>query len=175
MRRPAPTGPLSPKLIKHFAAVTIALTGLLAMFASGEDWGARAQIGSVNANNQVLMAEAEQLGARPLAARIKIQPGPSRGGFDAEPSYDFGEGGGNSGPAPAPQQPVHTRNNHSTPPLGLASSPDTTMTVISGPTPAEDPLQTKAKNRPKSVPTAQQMSEITANSARRSGQSGELD
>ena len=175
MRRPAPTGPLSPKLIKHFAAATIALTGLLAIFASGEDWGAQAQIRSVNANNQVLMAEAEQLGAKPLAARIKVQPGPSRRGFDEDPGYDFGERASNSGPAPAPQPTVQTRNNHSAPPLGLASSPDTTMTVISGPTPAEDPLQTKAKNRPKSVPTVQQMSEITANSARRSGQSGEQD
>ena len=175
MRRPAPTGPLSPKLIKHFAAATIALTGLLAMFASGEDWGARAQIGSVNANNQVLMAEAEQLGTRRLAAKIKVQPGPSRMGFDEDPSFDFGERASDSGPAPAPQPTVQTRNKHSAPPLGLASAPDTTMTVISGPSPTEDPLQTKGKNRPKSAPTAQQMTEITANSARRSGQSGELD
>ena len=76
MRRAAPTGPLSPKLLKHFAAVTVGLTALLALFSSGADWGAPAQIGAVEAKNQLLTTEAERLGARRVAARINIREVP---------------------------------------------------------------------------------------------------
>ena len=175
MRRTAPTGPLSPKLIKHFAVATVALTGLLAIFASGEDWGAQAQIGAVQENNQVLTAEAEQLGTRRLAAKLKVMPGPSRMGFDEDPGTDFGDRANDDAPQPAPQQPGRARGNRSAPPPGLASAPDATMTVNSAPPPAEDQLPNTAKIRAKSTPTAQQIADITANSARRSGQAGEPD
>ena len=175
MRRSAPTGPLSPKLIKHFAAATIALTGLLAIFASGEDWGASAQVSAVEAHNQLLAIEAEQLGTRRLAAKVKIMPGPSRLGFDDEPGADFGDRGGESA-APAPtDRSVQPRSNRNMPPPGLAGAPGATVVVNGSPANASDTTLTKPKTSARPAPTAQELAEITGNSARRSGQSGEPD
>ena len=175
MRRTAPTGPLSPQLIKHFAMATVALTGLLAIFASDADWGAQAQIGAVEANNQLLTAEAERLGTRHLAAKLVVRPGPSHRGFDEDPGYDFGERGSTSAPQPVLQTSVRARDSHSAPPLGLADLPGATEVVNSGPSPADDSRLQTAKTGKKAAPTAQELAEMTANSARRSGQSGEAD
>ena len=175
MRRTAPTGSLSSKLIKHFAVATVALTGLLAIFASDADWCSQSQTRSAKTNNQLAATGTVQLETEPLAGRLKVRPGPGGGSFEPDPSYDFGDGGGNSASPPAPQQTVRSFDGHSAPPLGLADAPDTTMIVDGGPSPAEDPLLNKTKIRAKSAPTAQQSADITANSARRSGQPGELD
>ena len=175
MRRTAPTGSLSSKLIKHFAVATVALTGLLAIFASDADWGSQSQTRSARMNSQLDASVAVQLETEPLAGKLKVRPGPGGGSFEPDPSYDFGDGGGNSAMQPAPPQPGLAVDDHSAPPLGLADAPDTTMTVDGGTSPTQDPLLNKAKVRAKSAPTAQQSADITANSARRSGQPGDFD
>ena len=146
MRRTAPTGPLTPKLIKHFAVATVVLTGLLAMFSSGEDWGAQAQIGAVEANNQLLMTEAKQLGSRHLAAKLKVRPGAAAPSFGDEAGPELG---GGDTPRYIVHQPV-VRNG--------------------GLTPAGGAQLKNGKTRSQSAPTAQEIARITANSARRSGQ-----
>ena len=172
MRRTAPTGPLSPQLIKHFAITTVVLTGLLAVFASGEDWGAQAQIGAVGAHNQLLKTEADQVGPRRLAAKLIVRPGPARLGFDDDPPYDFGERGNNSAPQPAPHQPMQALGDHSATSPEL---PNTTPIDNGGSAPTADPLLKNPKARAQGVPTAQEIADITAHSARRSGQAGGAD
>ena len=175
MRRTAPAGPLTPKLIKHFAVATVAVTGLLAMFSSGEDWGAGAQTRADSVNNQVPVTQTEQLGAPRLANTIAIRPGPSHGGFDEDPGSDFGERASNSAPQAKADQSVQPRGNHSAPPLGLADAPEATVVVNGGASTADNPSQRTAKTSGRAAQTAQELTEMTANSARRSGQSGETD
>lgn len=75
MRRTAPTLPVPPKLLKHFAAATIVITLLLAVFASGEDWGAEAQLKAVESKNQLLKSEVEKLGSTKLVNKLKLANG----------------------------------------------------------------------------------------------------
>ena len=175
MRRAAPTGPLSPRLIKHFAVTTVVLTGLLALFASGEQWGARAQIGAVEAHNQLLKTEAEQVGTRRLAAKLIVSPGPARRGFDDDPGIDFGERGSIGAPQAAPDQTMRAFGDHGAPSPELSQTPDVTPVITSGSSPTTDPLVKNATARVRSAPTAQEIADITANSARRSGQAGAAD
>ena len=96
MRRAKPPGPLSPQLLKHFAAVTVALTSLLALFASGEDWGAQAQVQAVTAKNRLVATEAEKLGTNKLAAKLHVTPEaqPATFGEDAGDFASSNSGGG---------------------------------------------------------------------------------
>ena len=149
MRRPVPTGPLSPKLLKHFAAATVTLTALLAVFASGEDWGARAQVSAVQTKNQLVKTETEKLGTKRVAATLKVANAPPAASFgDDEDEPDLGGGGGYSSPPQRSAQPVM-------PP---------SATSMSG------PLRTKARPAPARPPSAQAIAKLTASSARRSGQ-----
>lgn len=95
MRRAAPTAGLSPQLIKHFGIATVTVTALLALFASGEDWGAQAQLEAIEANNRLTAAEAARLGSKRLEAELKIKPRTSRSmDHDAAPDFSMGGGGG---------------------------------------------------------------------------------
>ena len=172
MRRTAPAGPLSPKLIKHFAVTTVALTGLLALFSSGEDWGARSQIGAVEARNRLVTIDAEKFGANRLAAKIKISEGPKREGFNEDPGMDFGERGGSSStaPQPAPLQPGQLAVNDR---ADIAESPGTPNkdVFLQRASSATNARKLKASQpRAASPPTEQQIANITAGSASRSGQ-----
>ncbi len=84
MRRTAPTLPISPQLLKHFAIATLVLTGLIAMFASGEEWGAQAQLKAVDAKNKLVRTETEKLGTRKLANVLKISNAPHRSFADED-------------------------------------------------------------------------------------------
>ena len=84
MRRAPPLAQLSPSLIKHFAFATVALTGLLAVFASGEDWGTAAQIKAVNDRNQLETAEVSKFGAKKLAAKIELRDGGPPPAFNSD-------------------------------------------------------------------------------------------
>ena len=84
MRRTAPTLPISPQLLKHFAIATLVLTGLIAMFASGEEWGAQAQLKAVDAKNKLIRTETEKLGTRKLANVLKISNAPHRSFADED-------------------------------------------------------------------------------------------
>ena len=91
MRRAPAQTPLSPQLIKHFAFATVALTGLLAMFATSEDWGAQAQIKAVGDRNQLEIAEVNKLGTKRLAAKLQTREGPAPADFSAESTVDFND------------------------------------------------------------------------------------
>ncbi len=74
MRRAAPPLPISPKLLKHFAALTLVLTGCIAMFADGESREAiQEQVDMRAARNQLLETEAEKLGTRKVRANLAIK------------------------------------------------------------------------------------------------------
>lgn len=71
MRRPAPTVTLSPQVIRQFALVTIIVTGLLAMFSSGENAEVVEAIKAREAQNQLARQEAARLGARKVGTVFK--------------------------------------------------------------------------------------------------------
>ena len=167
MRRAKPPGPLSPQLLKHFAAATVALTSLLALFASGADWGAQAQIQTVAAKNRLAATEAEKLGPKKLAAKLKISPEARTGTFgedigDFDNSYAGGDGTNyrsthpiavpGQGPAPMQLQRPGDGVSHS----------DTANSGLPGP---------RGKSRPAgpAQPTQQQLEQIKAASQHRSG------
>ena len=56
MRRAAPPLPISPKLLKHFAVVTLVLTACIAMFADGESREAIQDQVELRAANNTLLA-----------------------------------------------------------------------------------------------------------------------
>lgn len=174
MRRVIATGPLSPKLLKHFAMATVGLTGLLALFTSDQDWGAKAQIGAVETQNRVLAAESDKLGPRRLAARLVVREGPAPAQFGEESGYDFGETGGGA-PRREPEPRASTLDNHSALPPELPHTPGATVIVTNSSAPAGDLSLKRSKARNQTAPTAQEAAEIAANSARRSGHSGGAD
>ncbi len=170
MRRTATNGPLSPQLVKHFAAATAALTGLLALFATGEDWGARAQIDAVDARNQLIATEAEKLGSRRVAASLKIEPGALAGDFNSDPGPDHSGGFSSSGSAaprrlpstprePAPAPPPFTRSE---------SNPAASQPPHAPPLPGTTTAQQQGAAAANSAPTAQQIARLKSGSARRS-------
>ena len=74
MRRAAPPLPLSPKLLKHFAAITLVLTASIAMFADGESREViTEQVDMRAARNQLLETEAEKLGTKKLKAHLALK------------------------------------------------------------------------------------------------------
>jgi hypothetical protein len=161
MQRLAITGPLSPKLLKHFAAATVLLTILIAIFASGEDWGAQAQIDEAEAKNQLVATGAEKLGTQRVATKLKINSAPAASSF----GNDAGEFGTNDGGYGTP-----TRRR---------GSPDTFHPVILASTaanpggpgnptsnPGGDPAGAGPGASP--APSTQDIANLTASSARRS-------
>lgn len=69
MSRIARASAVSPKVYRHFAVVTIAITACIGLFADGESTEAlRSQIEAREARNRLLTAEADKLGARRLKA-----------------------------------------------------------------------------------------------------------
>ena len=174
MRRVTASGPLSPKLLKHFAVVTVGVTALLALFTSDQDWGAKAQIGAVETQNRAITAETDKVGARRLAARLIVRKDPSPAEFSEEHSSDFGEpGGGAARQEPEPQ--TSTLDGPSTLPPKLPRTPGASVTVTNSSAPAGDLPMKKSKARNQTAPTAQEAADIAASSARRSGHSGGAD
>ena len=180
MRRKSTTSALSPKLLKHFAAVTVVMTALLTVFASGEDWGARAQISAVEAKNQLAASEAEKLGTKRIATTLKVANNVGAASFGDDEGGSFGDGGSGGGggggyASPAPPQPVL---NPARPGMRKPNSPRSTnpLDPTKPPQPPgseQKPVQTQPSARP--APTAQDFAKITASSARRSGSSGDGD
>lgn len=65
MRRPAPDLPITPAMLRHFAILTVAITGCIAMFADGE-------------NRQQVMQKLAERQAQNEALRIEKQKAASR-------------------------------------------------------------------------------------------------
>lgn len=65
MARAAPTLPISPRLFRHFAVLTVAFTACVAMFADGEGREAVAnELAARQKQNEMLIAEAAKVGTR---------------------------------------------------------------------------------------------------------------
>lgn len=169
MRRAAPTLAISPKLLKHFAAATVTITLLLALFASEEDWGARAQIEANQAQTQLAAAEAEKLGTRKIASKLKVNQTPG-GGFGTD---EGGGGGGGGSWAPKKQSASVERpslRTHGIP--QLEQRPGATVTVTG--MDLEDALQPDPRKRKHKTgeqfrPNSEQIGQIKANSRQRTG------
>lgn len=73
MRRPAPTLPISPSLLKHFAAATLAITVCIALFADGS--ASEAMADQVKAN-ETKQAEADMAKSRKQSQQgLKVRSG----------------------------------------------------------------------------------------------------
>lgn len=74
MRRPAPALPISPQLLKHFAAATLAITTCVAIFADGRSTQA---IAETVKKNELKKTEVDLLGSRKLAQQgLKVRNSP---------------------------------------------------------------------------------------------------
>ena len=95
MSRPPPTLPVSAKMYRHFATLTIAITLCLAMFAQGE--GREALTGAIDkrqVRNRTLTAEAQMMGKRRLAAHeLRLAP-------EGRAHFEFAQDPGEVAPAP---------------------------------------------------------------------------
>ena len=181
MRRATPLGPLSPKLLKHFAAATVVLTGLLALFASGEEWGAQAQLEAVEAKNQLVANEAEKLGTKRLAAKLRVDPELGAGSFGDDGGGDLdgaqsADGSGGRGGHAAPPTAAPQRIEPDALPPNLLSTPGSSVTLVGGPrqgSARSDPKGRPPAARQATAPTSEQLEAIEASSrARSSGSSG---
>lgn len=131
MRRPAPALPVSSKLLKHFAAATVVITSVLALFAGGEDAGVAAQVQAKQARNDLVAAEQEKLGNRQIVSTLR-QRGSNTGSFGEDGGSEFGAGSGGGGAGggarssgvPMPQ----ARGPAFLPPAGLAGKPGGSIT-----------------------------------------------
>jgi len=165
---------LSPSLLKHFAAATVVLTALLAIFASGEEWGAQAQVSAIEAKNQLAETEAEKLGTKKVATTLKIANNIGVASFGNDDGGNFGGGGGGgsgysplAAPRPAlnPARPALRKPNSQ-----LNANPLDPTKPPQPPGSEQEPAQTHPTAPP--APTAQDIANITASSARRSGGPG---
>ncbi len=109
MRRPAHTMPVSPQQLKHFAAATLAITALLAIFAGGDNVGLSSDLQAREARNQLIEAETAKLGTKHLKAHLKLgnssrsQFSFSDGGEVVDMAGEWGGGGGGAAARPGPR------------------------------------------------------------------------
>lgn len=179
MRRPAPQLPLSPKLLKQFAGVTLVVTGLVALLANGEAAKMQAEVQAREARNELLASEAERLGTRKVAASMKVKTQMGGWGSDTggegggEGSVDPGSGGGASIPG---QKTVFAPHMGPKLPPNLPSVPGANVTVkgqvatdLTGP--LGDAARAKEKGKAGYMyrPDAKQIEQIKAASRERTG------
>ncbi|MFN3517389.1 MAG: hypothetical protein ACK4YM_09545 [Novosphingobium sp.] len=101
-------------MLKHFAAATVAITSLLALFAGGDDVGVAAQIEARQARNQLVAAEQQKLGTSKVSNNLKVKRAPagSFGADETDASVNNGSGSVSAGSAAprrgdAPSDPLH--------------------------------------------------------------------
>ena len=175
MRRRSATTALSPKLLKHFAAAAVTVTVLLAVFASGADWGVQAQVKAVEAKNQLASTEAEKFGTKRIGNTVRIANSVRMASFgdDGGGGGDLGDGGGGGGGSGgaggvslAPTAP-----RMATLPQPPAAAPLTAATVpgMPPPMPGNSPAPGKAMPTPAKYPSTEDVDRMTASSAQRSG------
>ena len=94
MRRAAPAVGFSPKLLRHFAIVTVVITSCIAMFADGENRQALADtVHTQQVRNSARLAENEKLGSRALVGtKPANHQSYSSVPVDDAPSTSFGGG-----------------------------------------------------------------------------------
>ena len=189
MRRPAPTMPISPQQLKHFAAATVAITLLLALFAGGEDTGLAAEIQAREARSQLIETETEKLSTKHLKAHLKLKDSSrsqfafSDGGEVVDPSSEWGSGGGGGGTAirPAARSTPDARAAQSKLPKTVGSS--VSLTGPDGVPDGAKPAELRAKKVPKKAvehkpvtePSEQELEKALEASRQRSGQTDPTD
>ncbi|NOU02779.1 MAG: hypothetical protein HOO94_03910 [Novosphingobium sp.] len=158
MRRRAPTTPLSPQAIKQIALITAILTGVLAMFVTGEQAEIEAAFQAREAKNRLARFEAEKLGAHKIGTALKAESRAQTGvGF--EKLNDSGPAVSNPAPAvpsdsrAADRRPGFLRDN-----AGLA-----------GPPPAQLPKSVKSAKPRRPRSGAEETATLKASAALRSG------
>jgi hypothetical protein len=116
MARAAPTLPISPKMFRHFAVITVAITACIALLADGEGKEAlAAQVKERQQKNDLLIAEADKVGkrtvgfdqtiARKAAVADSDGEGYDEGGSFGEP-MDAGSGAGDEAASPRSRGPI---------------------------------------------------------------------
>ncbi len=177
MRRAKHLGPLSPKLLKHFAAAAVVLTATLAVVASGDEWGAQAQIEAVDAKNQLVTTEAEKFGTKKLAAKLKVSSEVTAAGFANDNAGDFGGGSGDGG-ASYRQMARQDGQQPDALPANFPTSSGASITVPDVPinaSPNADPTKRRAAAARPGVPSEAQLEAIKASSRERSNRSAQPD
>ncbi len=102
MRRAVPTIPVTPGMLRHFAVLTVAITGCLAMFADGENRQlVEDKLKARQAQNQALRAQAEKGATLRTVGGLKIAKGTrvDHSGDSAPNSGSAPDGGGTIDPS----------------------------------------------------------------------------
>jgi hypothetical protein len=171
MRRASKTQTLSPQRLKHFASAAVAITCLLAVLASGEEWGASAQIEAIEAKNQLAATQAEKLGTKKIATSLKIKRKSTQtmDFGDSDAAGDDGGGGDGGGDDGSLAVQPKLRGEWGPPPPKL-NGPGTSLTVT-GQTLEDLPptLQDPNRKRIRGKPTQAQIEAIKAAARGRSG------
>jgi hypothetical protein len=140
MARRAPTAPLSPKLLQHFAVATAAITACIALFADGQGEnvvGHAVAAQQTEAEQAVASAGARLKPANALTTKIRdarttiipvLVDSDSDAGGDGRPmdtagGSGSGSSGGGGGYAPLPTRPATAPAAPPPPGMPLASQP----------------------------------------------------
>lgn len=164
MRRVKPSAGLSPQQLKHFAVAAVTITLLLALFASGEDWGASAQVKAVEAKNRMVEAEAQKLGTRKITSSMAVnRPVDTGFGEVAGPSaIGVGGGGGSVAPAPAVVRASNDDKGPFMPPPGLKPGQTYTVSIpVNGSPAAGRTAQAKQQRGPISRDKSKAISDVS--------------
>lgn len=179
MRRPVQPLPISPKLLKHFAAATVVLTGLIALFAGGEQSQIAQELAEREARNQLAQTEAEVIGTQDVG-----QPETTRtkGNWGSDGPENSGYSGASTDPNPPPMLagrpprgpqvgPMRGSPPYLTPPPGAAGSNARLRGI-----PVGDEREDASSRTPDPTsPTADQAAALLESSRARSGGSGDGD
>ncbi len=181
MRRPVQPLPISPKLLKHFAAATVVLTALIALFAGGEQSQLAQELAEREQRNQLAQTEAEKIGLR---AAVSADTQRGNGSWGSAGPDDPGFSGASTDPNPPPIMarnapnsrqigPSRGRPQFLTPPPGAIAggNPATMRGIERG---SDDDERLQAPQEPTS-PTADQAAALLQSSLARSGSSGDGD
>lgn len=179
MRRPVQPLPISPKLLKHFAAATVVLTGLIALFAGGEQSQIAQELAEREARNQLAQTEAEVIGTQevgqPENTRVK-------GSWGSDGPESTGFSGASTDPNPpqmlagrpprGPQVgPMRGTPQFLSPPPGAPGSTARVRGIPIG----DEREDTRSQPTEPTSPTADQAAALLESSRARSGGSGDGD
>jgi len=151
MRRAKPSAGLSPGQLRHIAVAAVTITGLLALFASGADWGASAQVKAVAAKNRLAEAEAQKLGTRKITGAMAVNKAVDAGFGEVSGPTAIGisGGGGSAAPAPVVVRPSFDHEGPIAPPAGLQPGQSYTVSIPASGSPAAGrSAQAKQQNGP---------------------------
>lgn len=173
MLRSIQSVPISPKLLKHFAGITVALTLLIALFAGGENAQLAEELAAREQQNQLARTDAEVNGPK----RLIEPPEPrSAGGWGSAGPDDAEYSGGSTEPnALFGAQRGAARGR----PALIASPPGpigvSNRDRLRGSAPDGPDEQSDANDPEPYRPTVEQSNQLLEASIARSGGSGDRD